>query len=245
MNLNFSGIAATSLLGRALRLPLRLIPPTTVLPILQGPLRGLKWVTGSALHGAWLGSYELSQQLAIAATLRPGTRFWDLGAHVGLYTLLAARICGPENVLAIEPLPRNRAAIEKHLTLNRMSNVTVLEGAVGRAPGEMMFEDAPSTSMGRLTPQGTRPVRVYSIDALVAQGEPAPDVIKCDIEGGEFEALQGAIQTLRTHHPKIFLSFHERKIQQDCCALLADLGYNLLPQDGYPLDETSEILATV
>lgn len=243
MNLNFTGLAAASRFGRVLRLPLRLIPPATVFPILQGPLRGLNWVTGSAAHGAWLGSYELSQQLAIAATLCPGTRFWDLGAHVGLYTLLGARICGPENVLAIEPRPGNCAAIDKHLALNRMSNVTVLEGAVGCAAGQMMFEEAPSAAMGRLTVRGTRPVRVYSIDALVAEGTPAPDVLKCDIEGGEFEALQGAIQTLQTHHPRIFVSFHERKLQQDCCALLAGLGYTLIPQDGYPLHETSEILA--
>ena len=109
----------------------------------------------------------------------------------------------------------------------------------------MMFEDGPASAMGRLTDQGTRPVRVYSIDDLVANGAAPPHVIKCDIEGAEFEALQGAINTLRTHHPTIFLSFHERQIQQNCCTLLADLGYQLIPQDGCPLDETSEIIATV
>ena len=127
MNLNFTGIASSSLLGQALRLPLRLIPPATVLPILQGPLRGLKWVTGSAVHGAWLGSYELSQQRTLASTLHPGTSFWDSGAHVGLYTLLAARICGPEHVVAIEPVPANVTALRKHLALNKMSKVTVLD----------------------------------------------------------------------------------------------------------------------
>ena len=245
MSFNFTGIPSSSLLGQALRLPLRLIPPNTVLPVLQRPLKVLKWVTGSSVHGAWLGSYELSLQLTLASTLQPGTSFWDLCAHVGLYTLLAARICGPEHVVAIEPFPSNVAALRKHLALNKMWKVTVLEGAVSREPGQMMFEDGPATSMGRLTDQGARPVCADSIDDLVAHGATAPQVIKCDIEGAEFEALQWAVNTLRTCHPTIFLSFHERGIQQACCALLAELGYRLIPQDGYPLHETSEIIATV
>ena len=59
----------------------------------------------------------------------------------------------------------------------------------GTLPGAIAMG---TESMGRLTPQGTRPVRVYSIDALVAQGEPAPDVIKCDIVGqGHVRAIVG------------------------------------------------------
>ena len=45
--MNFSGIPISSVLGRLLRLPLGLIPDGLVVPILQGPLKGKRWVTGS------------------------------------------------------------------------------------------------------------------------------------------------------------------------------------------------------
>lgn len=106
MVINFSAISRERLAGRALRLPLHLIPRGLAVPILQGPLRGARWLVGAATHGCWLGSYELAKQLAFARWLAPGRVVYDLGAHAGFYTLLAARPVGPAGrVHAFEPLP--------------------------------------------------------------------------------------------------------------------------------------------
>jgi hypothetical protein len=56
--MNFSGISSKSILGKALRFPLKLIPSSARVPIIQGPLRGKLWIVGSSNHGCWLGSYE-------------------------------------------------------------------------------------------------------------------------------------------------------------------------------------------
>ena len=59
---NFSSICTKSLIGRFLRSLLKLIPNNVILPIIQGPLRGKKWIKGSGDNGYWLGSYELEKQ---------------------------------------------------------------------------------------------------------------------------------------------------------------------------------------
>ena len=81
--MNFSSISDRSLLGKALRAPLKFIPTELVVPILQGRLKGKKWVNGSSNHGCWLGSYELGKQLIFSATIKEGSVVFDLGANVG------------------------------------------------------------------------------------------------------------------------------------------------------------------
>ncbi len=75
--------------------------------VVQGPLRGKRWIAGSSNHGCWLGSYELAKQRKVIELVRPGMVCWDVGAHVGFYTLLFAELVGPlGRVFAFEPLPR-------------------------------------------------------------------------------------------------------------------------------------------
>src|SRR5512139_3781902 len=92
--MNFSGISNHSVVGKALRFPLRLIPDDATLPILQGRLRGKRWISGSCNHGCWLGSYEYHKRVLFERTITPGSVVFDLGAHVGFYTLLASVLVG-------------------------------------------------------------------------------------------------------------------------------------------------------
>ena len=50
---NLSGVSNSKFVGRVLRLPLRLIPTEAEVRILQGPLRGKRWIAGSSNHGCW------------------------------------------------------------------------------------------------------------------------------------------------------------------------------------------------
>ena len=70
--INFSAISNRSMIGRALRLPLRAIPKGVRLPILQGPLRGMWWIAGSSVNGALLGTYELDTQRHLVSGLTAG-----------------------------------------------------------------------------------------------------------------------------------------------------------------------------
>src|SRR5215471_15904440 len=124
--LNFSYTNNKSLLGGLLRLPLRLLPRDMTVRILQGELRGKKWIVGSSDHGCWLGSYEFEKQILLTKMIKQNTNFFDIGAHVGFYTLLASYLVKDSgNVFAFEPFPRNIEYLEKHLMANGIQNVTL------------------------------------------------------------------------------------------------------------------------
>jgi FkbM family methyltransferase len=246
--MNLSAISERTVIGRALRLPLRLIPSDTEVPILQGPLLGKRWITGSSIHGCWLGSYEYAKQKAFSAAIKPGYSVYDLGANVGFYSLLASVLVGPEgSVFSFEPAPRNLKFLRRHLELNAVTNCSVWDTAVGRSEGISSFDAGPNPAMGRLASEshGTFTVRVVTLDNRVASGQlPRPNVIKCDIEGGEFDALMAAADVLVKHGPTIFLATHGRDLHRQCCRFLTDLHYHLTPIDELPLDQTSEVMAT-
>jgi FkbM family methyltransferase len=226
---------ADTIQGRLLRLPLRLVPGRAILPILFGPARGSRWIAGSTTHGAWLGTYEAEKQAAIARRLRRGSALYDVGANVGVYTLLASKRVGDAgHVVAFEPLPENLAFLRRHLQLNRCGNVRVVEAALSDQCGTGTFAAGGHRSMGRLTTDGTVAVSVVTLDEVVARlGLPLPSVIKMDIEGGEVAALRGAEAMVGRSRPIIFLSTHGRTVRQQCLEWLGSRGYDTsaLPGD--------------
>jgi FkbM family methyltransferase len=246
--MNLSGVSNKTIVGKALRLPLTCIPKNIPMPILQGPLRGKRWLAGSCTHGCWLGSYEYEKQKLFAAALRPGDVVYDLGANVGFYSLLASVLVGSEGrVYSFEPVPANLSFLRRHLELNKVQNCSVFSVAASHSSGTATFHLGRNNLVGHLTtkPQlGTLSVRTVALDDLVSCGQlRPPNVIKCDIEGGEYDALTGASEILRTYSPVVFLATHGAEVTEWCCKLLTDLDYQLTPLDKLPLSMTREILA--
>ena len=226
--MNFSGISDQELVGRILRVPLRLIPSRAKVPILQGRLRGKRWIVGSSTHGCWLGSYEWEKQRRFAAVVPAGGIVYDVGAHVGLYTLLSSVLVGPEgSVLAFEPVPRNLGFLRPHIQMNGCENVTVIAAAVGEHAGSERFALGPKSQMGHLDAKGQLEVSVVCLDDIVARGSPPPDLIKIDIEGGEYRALRGAGRVLESARPTLFLATHGPEVHERCVGLLTSAGYRI------------------
>ena len=246
--MDFTAARHIPFIGDLLALPFRLIPETAQVRIIQGPLRGKKWIAGSGMHGWWLGSYEHEKQLRVKAAVRPGHVFYDLGANVGFYTILGAVLTGASGrVYSFEPVESNLLFLRRHLKLNRVDNCTVLQVAVSSSDGYADFQVGPNPQVGHLAPGGANAltVRTVAIDTLVAKGEISPpNVIKCDIEGGEYEALIGARQTLERFHPTIFLATHGSEIHEACCRELLNLKYRLMPMDHSSLGKARELIAT-
>ncbi len=224
--INFSAVRPGTLAGKLVRLPFRVLPQDMVMPVLQGPLRGKKWIVGSHLHGCWLGSYEWTMQRRVAKELKAGSVFYDVGANVGLYTLLAATLVAPGRVYAMEPLAANIGYLRKHLELNRIQNAEALEMAVSDQVGTAQFEAEETRAMGRIGTRGSLRVQTSTLDMLLQECRIAPpDFIKMDIEGGEFLALQGARECFARYRPKLFLATHGRDVHDNCCELLKSWGY--------------------
>ena len=243
--MNFSKIHYKSFAGRLLRLPLRLIPKKMVIPILQGRLRGKKWIVGAGEHGYWLGSYEMNKRLAFERLITAGSVIYDIGANVGYFSLLASVLTGAGGrVYSFEPLPRNIDFLRRHIDLNQLENISVIEAAVSDQPGEAYFDMGASSAMGHLAESGELRVEMVSLDQMVADGTLLhPDFIKLDVEGAEYHALCGAETLLRTYRPILFLDTHQREAHTSSIEFLTALGYRFDILDGKPMAETKELIA--
>ena len=243
---NLSGISKQTLIGQLLRAPLRLIPGRMVLPILQGALRGKKWRTGSASHGCWLGSYEYHKQRALQHELKIGDVVYDIGANVGFYSLLASVLVGETgHVYSFEPFPDNLQGLERHLELNHVRNCTVIDAAVSSVDGEAIFDPSEDRCMGHLAASGNLRVRTVTLDGLISRKQiRPPNLMKIDIEGAEFECLQGASNIIQKFRPEIFLATHGREIHIACMELLTKWNYRLASLDARSPDATDELIAS-
>jgi FkbM family methyltransferase len=202
-----------------------------LVPIWRGPLQGYRigLFTGSRFVRGTYGGDEADM---LARLIKPGDVVFDVGAHVGYYSMLASHIVGRGRVFSFEPLPLNLKYLNQHVRANRLSNVEVIAAAVGRAEGWLSFDTGPGTGRGRLNAanESTMRVRVHSIDELLRAGRlPRPNFIKMDIEGAEVDALRGAAGALRDCRPTILLSTHGREVRLECESLLRELGYRLQP----------------
>jgi FkbM family methyltransferase len=230
---------------RLVRLPLALLPAEADLPILRGPARGCRWIVGSAPHGAWLGSLERDKLARFAASLRPSSTVWDIGANVGLFTLPAALGVGPQGqVVAFEPFPANLDFLDRHVALNRLSNVTVVRAAVGAETGWLTMSEGSSRSEFHADPDGTWQLPAVRLDGWrSASGTEAPAVVKIDVEGAEADVLAGGAETFATFHPTVFLALHSEAAREACGGLLSNWGYRIASLDHEPPERSVEWLA--
>jgi len=199
---------------------------------------------GSAIQRCWLGFYEYEKQQWISREIRPNTVFWDIGANVGFYSLLASKLVGSGKVFAFEPVPRNLSYLRKHLSLNCVTNVEVLPIAVSDRNGTSSFELEETGYMGHLSSEGKITVPTATLDSLVEEGKVLPpDYVKMDIEGAELLALCGAARTFQRSRPILFLATHGRLIERECRHLIESWGYEWHSMEDKREGDLGEILA--
>lgn len=246
MVIDLSRLSPQTVLGQWLRWPLNLVPGTAVVPVLQGPLKGARWIVGSSIHGCWLGTYENRKAQELARVLEPGDVVLDIGAHVGYYTLLAARAVAPHgHVHAFEPNPSNLEFLRQHIRLNAADEVVVWACAVSDRNGPAAFSRGSNRTMSHLRDDGELIVRSVSIDALLGNDEiQPPSVLKIDVEGGEERVLEGASATLAEYRPDVFVATHGRSEREGCLDLLRRIGYQVRALDGADVADADEFLAS-
>jgi FkbM family methyltransferase len=231
--LNWSGISNQSLAGRLLRLPLALLPPGSILRIRRGPAKGLRWISGSATHGCWLGTYELDKQRALVRFIKPGLTIYDIGAQAGFYTLLFSCLIGASGrVIAFEPSPRELSFLLRHVAMNHLENVTVIAAAVSAHAGIASFSNDRGATMNALGDRGSLMVSTIALDSADL---PPPSLIKIDVEGAEAMVLEGARDTLRRARPVVFVALHSALQKQLCSELLRAERYDLYDLAGAPI----------
>jgi FkbM family methyltransferase len=133
---------------------------------------------------------------AVRRLLKPGELFVDIGANVGYFSLLAAKLGG--RVIAFEPNPECQAEMAHNIALNGFRNIDVRATGIADRRGQdvLYVESKENLGAGSLKSVSGNPIAV-EIDTLDGQlaGE-TPAIIKLDIEGAELMALRGGAQTL-------------------------------------------------
>jgi FkbM family methyltransferase len=245
-----SGIKAVPRAGKAwvARIARRLRLHQTVA---AGPLEGMVFLlpTGWEAHYT-RGEYEPEVTAALARLVRPGDACVDAGAHYGYFTLLLAKLTGPEgHVYAFEAHRDNARIVRENVRANHLfSRVTVEEAAVAAQDGEIELHavsggsSAEWTLSERFAHRPARPgsdrqverVPAVRLDNYLAQ----VDVIKMDIEGAEAEVVPAMSAFLERQRPIFVLEFHREVGWPGIEALLAS-GYQLESLDGTPLPSPS------
>jgi FkbM family methyltransferase len=183
----------------------------------NGPAKGL-WLhlnprTGSPFVA---GGGEPAVQAALSKHLRPGMVFYDIGSNIGFFSLIAARLVGPRGrVIAFEADPGVAVRLREHIVRNNFPWITAEERAMWSEPTTVSFARVdPSTSPDRglghvalASSSDTIQVDATSLDDFTRTA-PAPDFLKCDVEGAEVEVFRGAQRLLTEKRPGILCEIH-------------------------------------
>jgi FkbM family methyltransferase len=159
-------------------------------------------------------AFELMEIRSFLGWLKPGMHVVDIGANIGLYSCLAHSAIGSSGkIWSFEPNPIIFARLKKNLALNRVDEAQLFNCALGNVESEVTLYSPSGQTHGlsSLQNQGwqnTVQVKVpcHRLDNVINQDR--IDVIKIDVEGAEKLVLEGAVNIIRTHKPKLIIEFN-------------------------------------
>ncbi len=202
----------------------------------------------------WLGTYEPDLQSALRELVVPGWVIYDVGANIGYVSLLLAKAAGERGrVFAFEALPANVERLRRNVELNGMgARVTVIAGAVTQAAGPVRFLVHESGGMGKAEGSAGREDRYraevivegLSLDEFVFErGNPPPQAVKMDIEGGEVLALPGMRRLLAEARPLMLMELHGDESGRAAWEALTAAGYEICwMRRGFPVVPSPEAM---
>lgn len=226
-------------------------------------LRGLQFsIPQRFVEQYLLQEYEPITTEAFLGSLREGMVVIDVGAHIGYYTLLAARSAGSAaTVHAVEPCDENRGVLQENIRLNGLENVVIHPYAAGRSRGNRAFHLTGSSDSHGFYPHPYA-ATVQTIEMVERPLDDLTDgpvhAVKIDVEGAEIEVLQGMGRIL-SENPELALCVEWNPAcmrnagydPSDLPAYLRDLGFGqiqVLDDLGHQvrsLDEVSSLVRSV
>lgn len=180
--------------------------------------------------------WEPTVQLALRDLCKPGDVVFDVGANFAGLTTVMSRLVGPRGVVcAFEASPRIIDKTQRNLVLSGCHNTQVFHHAVYHTSGETVriylgshLNDSIYSEHGT---ESAYEVKTLALDDFVRHTNLVPNVLKMDIEGAEFDALQGFLQTLKQFKPHLILEAQREDTR--CLDFLRDLGYVAMDLNTY------------
>jgi FkbM family methyltransferase len=180
----------------------------------------------------FFGLFERRELRTLQAVMEMGGDMVDVGAHIGMFSLTAARAAAAgSRVLAFEPNPVAREQLDANVLLNGCDNVVVLEMAASDESGHRLLSvpATPDPSWSSLEtrtfePGDALPVETTTIDVEVEARRLRPSFLKIDAEGHELHVLAGAKRTLESQRPLVLCEVSGATAQQ-AAAFFHRIGY--------------------
>jgi|TARA_B100001971_G_C18120684_1_gene499271 FkbM family methyltransferase len=205
-----------------------------------------KSIIGRSIFSTGLWEPEVTQ--FISSKVRQGMTVFDIGADIGYYSLLLAKLVGPTGlVFSFEPIPKAKWYLDKNIEMNGLDNVRSFDFALFDEPGVACLE-APLTlskinlSKKKLSGKDIQ-VEMKVFDEWKAKGElNRVDLVKLDVEGAELNVLRGMKATLQNQKPAILVEVHSQELKSfgfspsDLIEFLSEFGYQIDPVDKLEID---------
>lgn len=195
---------------------------------------------------------EISQELKIFKTHEPlgteiikqnvkkGSVCFDIGCNLGYYALLESEIVGKNGqVISFEPSPTNFKCFKENLELNQISNVLAYEVAIGDMNSSVKFLVSTYSNWSRVLEVNSSrteghiiTVPLFKLDTFVSENKiRSVDFIRMDMEGYEYNAIEGMKDILKQFKPDIFMVVHFAlmgiKKTTDFLSKLKNCGYEI------------------
>jgi FkbM family methyltransferase len=176
--------------------------------------------------------------------------FYDVGGHIGLFSLIAENINPDVRIYCFEPNPKNVIRIKENLITNNSKQIKLTEKAIGSEIGNLKFfkpigdftsdvssfYSAHTNSFNDFGIEEVE-VEVTTIDKFIEQGNPIPELVKIDVELYEYQALKGAVKLLGEQNPLIIIELFNDVVKR---ALNSELDKEL--EEGVTL-KTEKLLS--
>ncbi len=219
-------------------------------------LEKIKWLedtkiiayTATDVSVAYQGIYEPHELNFIKNTLKEGDIFIDVGANIGLYTVVASKFVGKSGtVFSFEPSTREYELLVKNINLNRLNNVKLFKLALSNYDGEASFyvggcgRTGANTlsnkfrSKSHVIVERIEKIKVNKMDTFFNDiNIPKITLIKIDVEGHDYYVIEGAQKILQKYKPIIIIEILEEGLKIagsssiQIFSLLKSLNYKFL-----------------
>lgn len=174
-------------------------------------------------HGAWLLDHgngcvpEAFRSFEILKE-RPNPVIFDVGANIGCFTTLLARVLPNSTIHAFEPQRHVFQMLSGNIAINNFYNVHTINCAVSNYNGTLDIEEPDPMQpcdfgtyslvhQNTYTPSGRKRVcDVITLDKYVEKHNiERVDFIKIDVEGMDIDVLEGARKIIEAHKPTLFV----------------------------------------
>jgi FkbM family methyltransferase len=211
--------------------------------LVRNPRRSL---IGRSIYFRGLWEPEATQFISLK--IKSGMTVLDIGADIGYYTLLFAKLVGSKGrVFSFEPIPKAKWYLDKNIEMNGLNNVRAFNFALFDKAGIACLEDPFTQS--KINPskktlsENDIQVEMKVFDEWKLKEEiDQIDWVKLDVEGAELNVLRGMKSALQSYHPGILIEVHPQQLESfgfsssAVIEFLSEFGYQIEPVDKPRID---------